>query len=305
MTRRIRILQVGLGDWGRDWAWRVNPTVDEAEVVGYVDSDPPALALLAKRLPVSRERCFGSLVDGIQATQPDALLVTTTLAGHAPLVRAGLEAGLHVLVEKPFTDTLETAAELVSLAAAKGLVLMVSQNYRFFPASRIAAQLVREGNLGELHGIGIDFRRDYSSPPKPRFRLHSDPQPLLVDMSIHHFDLLRLVLGREPDRAFCATANAGKGGFDGPTGPAVATTVSSTTRWWSRQGAAGGGSSSCPRCRGSTGRARWVSSRRRCSKPVSRRHQAATTSPPSRSRWRRSNRPSVRRGWRCRRSRQV
>ena len=216
MTRRIRILQVGLGDWGRDWAWRVNPTVDEAEVVGYVDSDPPALALLAKRLPVSRERCFGSLVDGIQATQPDALLVTTTLAGHAPLVRAGLEAGLHVIVEKPFTDTLETAAELVSLAAAKGLVLMVSQNYRFFPASRIAAQLVREGNLGELHGIGIDFRRDYSSPPKPRFRLHSDPQPLLVDMSIHHFDLLRLVLGREPDRAFCATANAGKGGFDGP-----------------------------------------------------------------------------------------
>src|SRR5437879_12903764 len=89
MTRRIRILQVGLGDWGRDWAWRVNPTVDEAEVVGYVDSDPPALALLAKRLPVSRGRCFGSLADGIQATQPDALLVTTTLAGHAPLVRAG------------------------------------------------------------------------------------------------------------------------------------------------------------------------------------------------------------------------
>src|SRR2546427_12121615 len=93
---------------------------------------------------------------------------------------------------------------------------MVSQNYRFFPASRIAAQLVREGNLGDLHGIGIDFRRDYSSPPKPRFRLHSDPQPLLVDMSIHHFDLLRLVLGREPDRALCVTANAGIGGFDGP-----------------------------------------------------------------------------------------
>src|SRR5206468_1869992 len=140
MTRRIRILQAGLGDWGRDWAWRVNPTVDEAEVVGYVDSDPPALALLAKRLPVSRGRCFGSLADGIQATQPDALLVTTTLAGHAPLVRAGLEAGLHVLVEQPF----------------------------------------------------------------------------LVDMSIHHFDLLRLVLGREPDRALCVTANAGIGGFDGP-----------------------------------------------------------------------------------------
>src|SRR5438874_12923437 len=160
MTGRIRILQVGLGDWGRDWAWRVNPTVDEVEVVGYVDSDPSALALLAKRLPASRERRFGSLADGIQATQPDALLVTTTLAGHAPIVRAGLEAGLHVLVEKPFTDKLDVAAELVSLAAAKGLALMVSQNYRFFPAARTAAQLVRDGSLGELYEIGIDFRRD-------------------------------------------------------------------------------------------------------------------------------------------------
>ena len=118
MTRRLRIVQVGLGDWGRDWAWRVNPTVDEVEVVGYVDSDPSAFAFMAKRVPTSRDRCFGSLTEAIESTRPDALLVTTTIAGHAPLVRAGLEAGLHVLVEKPFTDTLEGARELVDLAAS-------------------------------------------------------------------------------------------------------------------------------------------------------------------------------------------
>src|SRR2546427_10240700 len=122
MTLRIRIRQVALGDWGGDWAWRVNPPVDEAEVVGYVDSDPPALALLAKRLPVSRGRCFGSLADGIQATQPDALLVTTTLAGHTPLVRAGLEAGVHAVEEKPFTTPLETAAAPGRLGPAQGRV---------------------------------------------------------------------------------------------------------------------------------------------------------------------------------------
>src|SRR5207245_9924472 len=68
----------------------------------------------------------------------------------------------------------------------------------------------------DLHLTCIDIPRDISHPAIPRIRLHSDPQLLLVDMSIYHFDLLRLVLGREPDRAFCATANAGKGGFDGP-----------------------------------------------------------------------------------------
>ena len=216
MTRPLRTLQVGLGDWGRDWAWRVTPTVGDVEIVGYVDSDPSALQLLHKRLPGSREKTFASVAEAIAAARPDALLVTTTIAGHAPLVRAGLDAGLHVLVEKPFTDTMETAVDLVDLAAAKGLVLMVSQNYRFFPAARTAARLVQEGTLGELYGIGIDFRRDNSSPPKTRWRQHWDPQPLLVDMSIHHFDLLRLILGSDPDRVLCLTADAGRGGFDGP-----------------------------------------------------------------------------------------
>src|SRR6266478_4369479 len=156
MTQPLRVVQVGLGDWGRDWAWRVNPTVDEVEVVGYVDSDAGALKLLSRRVPGATRLSFRSLDAALAATRPEALLVTTTLAGHAPLVRAGLEAGVHVLVEKPFTDTMETAAQLVSTAATKGLVLMVSQNYRFFPAARTAARLVREGDLGELSGIGID-----------------------------------------------------------------------------------------------------------------------------------------------------
>jgi len=216
MTHPLRVLQVGLGDWGRDWAWRVNPTVADVEVVGYVDSDPSALKVLDRRLPGSRQKSFASFAEAIAATAPEALLVTTTIAGHAPLVRAGLDSSLHVLVEKPFTETLAKAEELVALADTKRLVLMVSQNYRFFPAARTAARLVREGSLGGLYAIGIDFRRDYSSPPMSRFRLHSDPQPLLVDMSIHHFDLLRLVFAGEPDRVFFATANAGQGGFDGP-----------------------------------------------------------------------------------------
>src|SRR5213595_1901738 len=89
MTRPLRIVQVGLGDCLRDWAWRVNPTVDEIEVVGYVDSDAGALKLLSRRLPGARASWFGSLDAALAATRPEALLVTTTIAGHAPLARAG------------------------------------------------------------------------------------------------------------------------------------------------------------------------------------------------------------------------
>lgn len=213
---RLRVLQVGLGDWGRDWAWRVVPAVDEVEAVGYVDSDPAAFEVLRRRLDVDPSGCFTSLAAAVAATRPEALLVTTTLGAHEPLTRAGLEAGLHVLVEKPFTDDLTTAEALVQLAAARGRVLMVSQNYRFFPAARTAQRLVRDGSLGPLYAIGIDFRHNSASPPRPRRRHHADAQPLLIDMSVHHFDLLRMILGREPLRISCEAPPQPWSGFAGP-----------------------------------------------------------------------------------------
>jgi predicted dehydrogenase len=215
-SETLRVLQVGLGDWGRDWAWRINPTVAEVEVVGYVDSDPDALALLHSKLPDSAGRTFAAFGTALAKVEADAVLITTTLASHAELVRAALEAGMHVLVEKPFTETLEPAIQLVALAAAKRRVLMVSQNYRFFPAPRAAAALVTDRALGDLYAVSIDFRRNNASPPRTRWRQHWDPQPLLVDMSVHHFDLLRFLFGREPDRMSCVTGGAGHGGFDGP-----------------------------------------------------------------------------------------
>jgi predicted dehydrogenase len=219
----LRVVQVGLGDWGRDWAWRIMPAVPEIEVVGYVDSDASAFELLRKKVPAQEDLCFATLDAAVDAGSPDAVVITTTLAGHAPLIRASLEADLHVLVEKPFAESLETAAGLVALAAAKGRMLMVSQNYRFFPAPRAAAALLRERTLGELYEVTVDFRRNNASPPKTRFRQHEDPQPLLVDMSVHHFDLLRFLFDREPEGMSCVTAGAGHGGFEGP--PAAAATI--------------------------------------------------------------------------------
>jgi predicted dehydrogenase len=214
--RRLRILQVGMGSWGRDWARQVAPAVDEVEIVGFVDSDPAALAALQRDLKISPRSCFGSLDEALAAVEADATLVTTTLPGHAPVTRSALERGLHVLVEKPFTDSLEVARQLVDLAAARGLTLMVSQNYRFFPAVRTVARLMRETELGPLYEVAIDFRRNDPAPPYPPRRHHADTQPLLVDMSIHHFDLLRLLLGSEPLSVTCETSNPAWSGYAGP-----------------------------------------------------------------------------------------
>lgn len=213
----IRLLQVGLGGWGRDWAWRVIPEVKEVEVAGYVDSDPVSLKLLQQEVPGAADRCFATLREAIAKTEAEAVLVTATLDGHAPLTRAAVDAGLHVLVEKPFAPDVMTAEELVSAAASKGVALMVSQNYRFFPAPRAIAELVREQALGQLHQVSIDFRRFSTAGPNGRGRHHLEEQPLLVDMSIHHFDLMRLILDREPERIYCEAWNPEWTSFTGPS----------------------------------------------------------------------------------------
>jgi len=218
----IRMVQVGLGPHGRNWARQVLPHISEIDVVAYVDTDPYALDALRQDAGVPAERCFESLKEAIAATQPEALLNTTALPGHVPVIRAAFDAGLHVLVEKPFAPSLEAAEQLVDAAAVRNLILMVSQNYRFFPAPRAIADLVREEELGKLHQVSIDFRRFSTAGPNGRGRHHLEEQPLLVDMSIHHFDLLRLILGREPDRVFCEAWNPSWTSFTGPS-VAVAT----------------------------------------------------------------------------------
>ena len=213
----IRLLQIGLGGWGRDWAWRVIPDVTEVEVAGYADSDPASLNQLVEELPESKDIRFESFGEALTATRPEAVLITATLPGHEPLVRAAVDAGLHVLVEKPFVASVSAAEQLVQAAEAKGLRLMVSQNYRFFPAPRAVARIVEEASLGELYDVGIDFRRYSAASPNGRARHHDDEQPLLVDMSIHHFDLLRFLLRREPDRIFCEAWNPDWTAFAGPS----------------------------------------------------------------------------------------
>jgi predicted dehydrogenase len=214
---QLRVLQVGLGGWGRDWAQRVVPDVAEVDLVGYVDPDPNALARLQDAVPVAPAQCFLTLERAIEATTPEAVLVTATLPGHAPITRAALAAGLHVLVEKPFAESIELGRQLVELAAARRKVLMVSQNYRFYPAARKVAQLVSEARLGKLHEVSIDFRRYSPGTGNARGRHHFESQPLLVDMSVHHFDLLRLILDREPERVFCEAWNPEWSGFSGPS----------------------------------------------------------------------------------------
>ena len=191
----VRLVQIGLGGWGRDWVKEVLPEVRKVETVAFVDGDPATRALARKTLGLSPERLFASLEEAVAATRPDAALIVVPLAAHAEVAEAALRQGLHVLVEKPFTETLAEATALVELAATRGLHLMVNQNYRHFPAPRAFRRLVAEGTLGHVGSIAVDFWKRWDE----LYRYFFLAEPLLSDMAIHHFDMMRYILDDEPE----------------------------------------------------------------------------------------------------------
>jgi predicted dehydrogenase len=179
---------VGLGGRGLEWA-RTTRSNAAFDLAGCVEPDSAARARAQSELGVEVHAELGrALASG--AVQ--AVLVATPPEHHEGPCRAALERGLAVLVEKPFTLDLDTAAELVELAEARTAPLLVAQSYRFLRAHRAARAVVRSGRLGAVRQVSC---RHYRTEPDPGIPVENGT---LWDIGVHHLDALRDMLGDEP-----------------------------------------------------------------------------------------------------------
>jgi predicted dehydrogenase len=161
------------------------------ELAAVVDPAPEA------RRYVETTPGYGVLEEALEAVECDAVLVASPPGTHHVVAKAALEAGKHVLCEKPLATILQDAFDLVETADKAGRVLMVSQNYRYNAPFRAVQRLVMEGELGELASIRISCRRDTRTLFAPDDFRYSMRHPYVLDMSIHHFDLIRAATGRD------------------------------------------------------------------------------------------------------------
>jgi predicted dehydrogenase len=198
----LRIVVAGVGFWGRSWIEVVSASPDW-ELVGLVDADESALARAAGASGLSRDSCFPSVRDAVDVVLPDAALVVVPPAVHAPVALDALDSGLHCLNEKPFAETLEQARAVVERGDAAERIVMVNQQYRHRPGARAVRQLVGDGAIGVIGNASITFAERL---PVTGFQ-HQMEEPLLRDMAIHHFDLIRAVLALEPARVFATSHN--------------------------------------------------------------------------------------------------
>lgn len=166
-------------------------TMDEVAVTAAFDTDP---GRNPGDLPF-----YTSLNNLLQDANVDLVLVATPPSSHAPLGMAALEAGKHVLLEKPPALTARDAAEMVSLAAKKGLVVAVDYMLTYNPIVKALAEVDRSGILGKLQHFSLaNYACDTQLGPDHWFWKPEVSGGILVEHAVHFFNMVTSVHASPP-----------------------------------------------------------------------------------------------------------
>jgi predicted dehydrogenase len=190
----MRIIQVGVGKMGQHWL-EVLGAHDDVELVGIVEPVAALRDTARAKAGLDESVAFESLDDAIASLDFDAAAVVTPPATHRPVSEQLLRAGKHVLQEKPLATSRDDAEALAAIAAETGKTLMVAQNYRHFEGYGTVKAVLESGRAGPIAAVAIRFARNTRTMFGEGDFRYQMTHPLLVDMSIHHFDRLRGLLG--------------------------------------------------------------------------------------------------------------
>ena len=190
---KLRLIQCGLGGMGKAWRDNATSVSPDFDVVAVVDPNEAALAAGGEQLRVPPERRFADLRAAIAAVPADAVLTVTPPVVHVEHAELAFARGLHLLTEKPIAHDLANAKRMVRLAAAAGRQLVVAQNYRYSAAMAALRRVVADAPVGAVGHGHLDFyiAADFSGTFREAMEF-----PLLVDMAIHHLDLIRAVTAK-------------------------------------------------------------------------------------------------------------
>ncbi len=185
----MRVIQVGIGGMGNAWLSAVQRS-PQVEFTGFVEIDADIARAQAQAYSLDKSRIFDSLPAALERVDADAVINITPPQFHREVTIMALEAGLPVLQEKPLAGTLDEARAIAAAADDTGVLCSVAQNYRYRPLTQTLKRMLESGELGAVGAVSAEF---YKGPHFGGFR-EEMAHPLIVDMSIHHFDMMRFFL---------------------------------------------------------------------------------------------------------------
>ncbi len=180
-------------------------------------------AILSRDIEKARGRAEEFFPDALVTTDFAALLAREDITvfdltphpeDRVPLIEVALEAGKHVLSQKPFVTDLDTGERLCALAEARGMKLAVNQNGRWSPHMAWMRAAVKAGLIGEVTGVHCNLHWDHTWVKGTPFEEEEDL--VLFDFGVHWFDFVTSITGRLADRVQAQAVTAPAAGVKPP-----------------------------------------------------------------------------------------
>ncbi len=205
-TRDLNVAMIGHGFMGaaHSQGWRVAPRFFELEANPVmqlvVGRSAGAVADAAEKWGWAESATDWR--EAIERDDIDVIDIVTPGDSHAEIAIAALEAGKHVLCEKPLANTVDEAmamADAATRAAARGVFAMLGHTYRRVPAATFARDLVAAGRLGDIHQVRASYQQDWLTDPATplvwRLQKEHAGSGALGDIGAHIIDLSQFITG--------------------------------------------------------------------------------------------------------------
>ena len=183
-------------------------------VAGALSSDPARAAASAAELNIAPDRSYASFAEMAKAEAAradgiEAVAIVTPNHMHFPAAKAFLEAGIHVICDKPLTSTLADAQELERIVASSGRLFVLTHNYTGYPMVRQARAMIAAGDLGAIRVVQAQYAQDWLTEAVEQTGAkgavwRTDPAKSGAggstgDIGTHAYNLARFVTGLELD----------------------------------------------------------------------------------------------------------
>jgi len=225
MADRPRFIHVGTGGFGNHWCREVLPrlvAMGKAEPAAAVDINPDALQNAQQGYGIPPERCYTDARRAFDEAEADFAIIVVPPRHHEAIVDLAVARGLHILSEKPIADTMAACARIYHKVKQAGLKMAVTMSHRFDQDKQSLERLIRSGEFGPCHYIiGRNTWNCRKSPTWGAFR-YQIPDALLVEGTVHHFDILRSLAASDAATVYCRSWNAPWGDFKGDSSALVA-----------------------------------------------------------------------------------
>src|SRR5271157_1986512 len=183
----IQVGIIGYGYWGPVVA-RNFRAAEGCQLAAISDTDPVARERARKAHPGIQ--VTGDVSEIVRSPHIDAVAVITPVWTHFEFAKAALENGKHVFVEKPFTSTSSEASQLIDLAAARKLQIMVDHTFLFTGAVRKIRQMIDQGVLGKLF---------YYDSSRVNLGLFQHDVNVIWDLAPHDLSIMNYLIDAEPE----------------------------------------------------------------------------------------------------------